>query len=137
MRIESSEQFAALQAEARARDERQTRKILVCCGTGCLATGAKEVAEAFVHEITERGLDVEVVGRLDARGDGNDVVVSADLDGMAGIVEQAYAVRLHCAEEAAHDLLEVTLAKIGLDEHLEVGGPECFGDFPGVARRCS
>ena len=60
MRIESSEQFAALQAEARARDESQTRKILVCCGTGSLATGAKEVAEAFARELEERKLDVEV-----------------------------------------------------------------------------
>ena len=60
MRIESFDQFKTLQAEAGKRDEAQPKKILVCCGTGCLATGAKEVAEAFVHEITERGLDVEV-----------------------------------------------------------------------------
>ncbi len=60
MRIESSDQFVALQAEARAKDEGHRRKILVCCGTGCLATGAKEVAEAFAHEIDERGLDVEL-----------------------------------------------------------------------------
>jgi NADH-quinone oxidoreductase subunit F len=60
MRIESAEQFSALQSEARTRDEAQQRKIVVCCGTGCLATGAKAVADAFVREISERKLDVEV-----------------------------------------------------------------------------
>jgi NADH-quinone oxidoreductase subunit F len=60
MRIDSAERFAALRAEARQRDERQARKVLVCCGTGCLATGAKGVAEAFAREIARRGLDVDV-----------------------------------------------------------------------------
>ena len=43
MRIESFEQFAAFQAEAKVRDEGRSKKILVCCGTGCLANGAKAV----------------------------------------------------------------------------------------------
>ncbi|MEE4270805.1 MAG: NADH-quinone oxidoreductase subunit NuoF [Thermoanaerobaculales bacterium] len=60
MRIESFDQFAAFQAEATVRDESRSRKILVCCGTGCLANGAKAVAEAFAHEIAERGLDTEL-----------------------------------------------------------------------------
>ena len=60
MRIESKDQFAALQMDAKERDDNHSKKVLVCCGTGCLATGAKEVAEAFAHEIEERGLDVEV-----------------------------------------------------------------------------
>ena len=60
MRIESHDQFKAFQTEARAREAKTPKKILVCCGTGCLATGAKEVAEAFAHEIAERGLDVEI-----------------------------------------------------------------------------
>jgi len=60
MRIESRAQFESVQAEARARDEGRTQKILVCCGTGCLASGSKQVAEAFAHEVAERGLDAEV-----------------------------------------------------------------------------
>ena len=60
MRIESKDQFEALRIEAGKRDGDHPKKVLVCCGTGCLATGAKEVAEAFAHEISERGLDVEV-----------------------------------------------------------------------------
>ncbi len=60
MRIESSDQFEAFQLEAREREVGRKKKVLVCCGTGCLATGAKEVAEAFAHEIAERDLDVEL-----------------------------------------------------------------------------
>ncbi len=60
MRIESFDQFAALQAKAKERDDAQKRKLLVCCGTGCLASGSKAVAEAFAAEIAERGLDVEI-----------------------------------------------------------------------------
>jgi len=60
MRIDSRDQFAALRAEAKKRDDGFKKKVLVCCGTGCLATGAKEVAEAFAHEVSECGLDVEI-----------------------------------------------------------------------------
>ena len=60
MRIESKDQFDALRTEAKKLEDSHKRKILVCCGTGCLATGAKEVAESFAKEIEERGLDVEV-----------------------------------------------------------------------------
>ena len=60
MRIESREQFEALRAEARARDAGRRQQVLVCCGTGCLASGAKKVAEAFRSEIAARGLDAEV-----------------------------------------------------------------------------
>ena len=60
MRIESRAQFEALQAEAKRREEGRTQKILVCCGTGCLASGSKQVAEAFAHEVAERGLEAEV-----------------------------------------------------------------------------
>ena len=60
MRIESSEQFAALQAQAMEREKRHAKKVLVCCGTGCLATGAKQVAEAVADEIGQRGLDVDI-----------------------------------------------------------------------------
>jgi len=60
MRIESKDQFEALQSSAKEREDSHKRKVLVCCGTGCLATGAKDVAEAFAHEIKERGLDIEV-----------------------------------------------------------------------------
>ncbi len=60
MRIESRDQFEALQAQARENEANRTQQVLVCCGTGCLASGAKKVAEAFAGEIAKRSLDAEV-----------------------------------------------------------------------------
>ena len=49
-RIESLEQFRALQAEYMAAREAEKRKILVCCGTGCVAGGNLNV----YHELKKR-----------------------------------------------------------------------------------
>ncbi len=59
-RIESRDQFNALQAQARENEANRAQQVLVCCGTGCLATGAKKVAEAFAGEIAKRSLDADV-----------------------------------------------------------------------------
>ena len=60
MRIESKDQFEALQAQAQDIEAGRTQQVLVCCGTGCLASGAKKVAEAFAEEIAKRSLDADV-----------------------------------------------------------------------------
>ncbi len=60
MRIESRDQFEVLQSQAREIEANQTQQVLVCCGTGCLASGAKKVAEAFAGEIAKRSLDADV-----------------------------------------------------------------------------
>ena len=46
MRIESRDQFVELRAQATKIEENRRQQVLVCCGTGCLASGAKAVAEA-------------------------------------------------------------------------------------------
>jgi NADH-quinone oxidoreductase subunit F len=60
MRTESRDQFEALQAQAREIEANRTQQVLVCCGTGCLASGAKAVAEAFADEIAKRSVDASV-----------------------------------------------------------------------------
>ena len=60
MRIESRDQFTALHEAARKARAEHRQQILVCCGTGCLASGAKEVAEAFAEQVADRGLGAEV-----------------------------------------------------------------------------
>lgn len=60
MRIESRDRFEALQTQARENEANRTQQVLVCCGTGCLASGAKKVAEAFAVEIAKRSLDADV-----------------------------------------------------------------------------
>jgi NADH:ubiquinone oxidoreductase subunit F (NADH-binding)/(2Fe-2S) ferredoxin/Pyruvate/2-oxoacid:ferredoxin oxidoreductase delta subunit len=59
-RIESAAQFdLAVQAAQKARGEHK-KEIWVCCGTGCLANGSMQVAEAFSHQVTEKKIDAGV-----------------------------------------------------------------------------
>jgi len=60
MRIESRDQFESLQSQARQRNASREQQVLVCCGTGCLASGSKKVAEAFAEEVAKRELDASV-----------------------------------------------------------------------------
>ncbi|MFB3817931.1 MAG: NADH-ubiquinone oxidoreductase-F iron-sulfur binding region domain-containing protein [Candidatus Methylomirabilales bacterium] len=55
MRLASADAFDAFAAAARQR-RADRREVRVCCGTGCLANGAGEVAEAFRAELDRRGL---------------------------------------------------------------------------------
>jgi len=56
MRIASRQCFEEAVAEARVRREARTRDVWVCCGTGCLANGSAQVAEAFRSRIEAEGL---------------------------------------------------------------------------------
>ena len=60
MRIESGEQFEALREEIRSTADANGNRILVCCGTGCLANGARKVAEAFAEQVGKRNMDAQV-----------------------------------------------------------------------------
>lgn len=59
-RIESLEQFRALQAEYMAAREAEKRKILVCCGTGCVAGGNLNVYHELKKRMDELGIPCEV-----------------------------------------------------------------------------
>ena len=59
-RIESLEQFRALQAEYMAAREAEKRKILVCCGTGCVAGGNLNVYHELKKRMDELGVPCEV-----------------------------------------------------------------------------
>ncbi len=60
MRTEGIARFEALKEEAQARVAARKREILVCCGTGCRARGALELADRFADEVTKRGLEASV-----------------------------------------------------------------------------
>ena len=38
----------------------RTERILVCCGTGCIANGAYEVARALEEQIAAQGANAQV-----------------------------------------------------------------------------
>ncbi len=51
LRFDSVETFEGYVKDLYASSEANKRRVLVCCGTGCLAGGAKEVAEAFQTQL--------------------------------------------------------------------------------------
>jgi NADH-quinone oxidoreductase subunit F len=59
MRPATVAEFAAWAAVARRQREGR-REVRICCGTGCLASGAAEVAEAFAAELAARGLPADL-----------------------------------------------------------------------------
>ena len=59
-RIESLEQFRALQADYMAARDAEKRKILVCCGTGCVAGGNLNVYHELKKRMDELGIPCEV-----------------------------------------------------------------------------
>ncbi len=60
MRSEGIARFEALKQEAAQRVSTHNKELLVCCGTGCRARGALELADAFAEEAGARGLEVSV-----------------------------------------------------------------------------
>ena len=61
MCISNLQQLKKRQKEALAEQKKHPRRIVVCCGPGCLASGAQKVADAFRHSIKKRRLkDVKV-----------------------------------------------------------------------------
>ncbi|RLB62830.1 MAG: NADH-quinone oxidoreductase subunit F [Deltaproteobacteria bacterium] len=60
MRLESPAKFTAHAKAVQHQQQSQDKQVLICCGTGCLANGAREVAEAFTQQIADQKLAVEV-----------------------------------------------------------------------------
>jgi len=56
MRLETVQQLNRLQKDCRARLESQKRKLLVCCGPGCLANGAQKVSNELKKVIKAKRL---------------------------------------------------------------------------------
>ena len=68
MKIATLEAFEALRKDAEATQDKLTKKVLVCCGTGCLAAGSGAVAEALRAELDAKNLDVEVGLKMNETG---------------------------------------------------------------------
>ena len=71
MTIATLEQLQQLEAVNKARLDAMPRKIMVCCGTGCLANGADEVVTKFQSEIGQKkaaNLKVEAVRETGCHG---------------------------------------------------------------------
>jgi len=71
MRIATPQQLNRLQQECQARLDRQERKLLVCCGPGCLANGAQKVSDELKKVIEKnrlKGFSVEALKETGCHG---------------------------------------------------------------------
>lgn len=62
-RITSFQDLERLRESILAQEKPDSRTVIVCCGTGCLASRSDEVREAFVEEIRKQETDHDVIIR--------------------------------------------------------------------------
>jgi NADH-quinone oxidoreductase subunit F len=71
MTIATLDQLKQLEADNKRRLDAMSKKVMVCCGTGCLANGAADIVESFQKTITDRnlkGISVETVRETGCHG---------------------------------------------------------------------
>lgn len=140
-----------LAAGYRAAADATSRRVIVCAGTGCVANGSLEVAEAFEREIAEAGL--AVVTRLEAEDEnekkGGTGPVHLSNSGCQGFCQMGPLVTIlpenilytKVTVEDVSEIVGVTLRDGGVVERLLYQGPgtdtRCRGveDIPFYARQ--
>ena len=71
MRIATQAQLNKLQKDCRAQLDKFPRKILICCGPGCLANGAQKVSDEFENVLKKKrikGFSVEALSETGCHG---------------------------------------------------------------------
>ena len=121
-KIKSAEEFRELAAVCAAARDIQKRKVLVCCGTGCVAGGSLNIYEKLKERMTELGLSVEVNLSVDTES-GKPVIVNAEeaiglkKSGCHGFCEMGPLVRIEpegwlytkCRVDDVEEIVEKTI----------------------------
>ncbi|MDH4156037.1 MAG: 4Fe-4S binding protein [candidate division Zixibacteria bacterium] len=71
MRIKDPQHLSKVQKECRAALGKFPKKVIVCCGTGCLANGAAKIVTAFEDVLSKRkvkGFSIEAVTKTGCHG---------------------------------------------------------------------
>ena len=89
-RIKSREEFIAFRATCEAVFKMETRKILVCGGTGCVAGGSLEIYDRLKELMRQKGIPVDVELAEEPHGD----VVGLKKSGCHGFCEMGPLVRI-------------------------------------------
>jgi NADH-quinone oxidoreductase subunit F len=56
MLIRDQQHLGQLRGEYQAAQAKYPKKVIVCCGTGCIANGAKKIVESFTNELANRNV---------------------------------------------------------------------------------
>ena len=122
-RIATLEEFRQYQAACMAAREAQKRRVLVCCGTGCVAGGSLKVYEAFKQKFAEHGLKCKTELALEPeKGEG----VALKKTGCHGFCEMGPLIRIEpegwvyskCRVEDVDEIIERTIIGGELIERL-------------------
>lgn len=89
-RIETREQLQQLREACMAAARKETRKILVCAGTGCVSGGSLDIYAALKAKMEERNIPCEVELAMDPHDD----VVGLKKSGCHGFCEMGPLVRI-------------------------------------------
>ncbi len=88
--LKTREDLQALRKAYQASIEKQTRKILVCAGTGCVAGGSPEIHDELIRLIEEKGLKCSVQLEKDPHED----TIGVKKSGCHGFCEMGPLVRI-------------------------------------------
>ena len=89
-KLENRQQLQELRATCEAAAKKETRKILVCAGTGCVSGGSLDIYAALKAKMEERGIACEV----ELAHDPHDDVVGLKKSGCHGFCEMGPLVRI-------------------------------------------
>ena len=112
-RLNSELEFRTLQAACEAARECEKRKILVCCGTGCVAGGSLKIFDKLKERMEELGLPCKVELALEPEGD----VIGLKKSGCHGFCEMGPLVRIEpegwlytkCKVEDVDEIIDTTI----------------------------
>ncbi|MDL2207980.1 NADH-quinone oxidoreductase subunit NuoF, partial [Desulfovibrio sp. OttesenSCG-928-M16] len=90
MRLHNRAELVQARADYAAALDRQKLKILICAGTGCIASGSLEIRERLIRLLAERNIDCSVLLEKEPHGDS----VSVKQSGCHGFCEMGPLVRI-------------------------------------------
>lgn len=121
-KLASLEQFKELAEICRKARDAQKRKVLVCCGTGCVAGGSLKIYEQLKKRMTELGLGVQVQLAVDTESSTPEIVNEGEVIGLKksgchGFCEMGPLVRIEpegwlytkCRLEDVEEIVQTTL----------------------------
>lgn len=136
MRIENPQQLKKLRKDCQAKLDKQTRRLLVCCGPGCLANGSQAVSDAFKTAIEKnkiKGFEVEALKETGCHG-------FCD-QGPLVVVEPAGTFYTHVKPGDAEEILNSTIGENEIVERLLFKDQDngeripCYRDIPFYAKQ--
>ncbi len=118
-RINSIEEFRQYQAECKAAAAAQKRKVLVCCGTGCVAGGSLKIFEELKKQIEAKGLKTQILLAEGLEDNPDPEAITMKKSGCHGFCEMGPLVRIEpegwlytkCKLSDVEEIVEKTIVK--------------------------